>query len=76
MRGVFTFAEGQRLVKLGQHVNPGTPLAHSGNTGHTNGPHLHVAVFVNQTGSQRICVPVRWHTKHGTIERLLEGATY
>jgi murein DD-endopeptidase MepM/ murein hydrolase activator NlpD len=64
------------LVKLGQRVNAGTPLAHSGNTGHTTGPHLHVAVFVNQTGFERTCLPVRWYTKHGPVERLLDGTTY
>ena len=47
------------LVKLGQRVTTGTPIASSGNTGHTTGPHLHVAVFVNQTGVERTCLPVR-----------------
>ncbi len=64
------------LVKLGQQVTAGTPLASSGNTGHTSGPHLHVAVFVNQTGVERTCFPVRWKTKHGVVDRLLEGKTY
>jgi murein DD-endopeptidase MepM/ murein hydrolase activator NlpD len=64
------------LVKLGQHVNAGTPLASSGNTGHTTGPHLHVAVFINQTGSERTSLPVRWVTRHGTVDRLVEGKTY
>jgi murein DD-endopeptidase MepM/ murein hydrolase activator NlpD len=68
--------ENSALVKLGQKVNAGTPIASSGNTGRTTGPHLHVAVFVNRNGVDRTCLPVRWVTKHGVVERLLEGTTY
>lgn len=39
--------QGSVSVKEGQHVEVGTPLARSGNTGSSNGPHLHFVVQRN-----------------------------
>lgn len=44
------------LVKIGDHVAVGAPLARSGNTGFSSGPHLHFAVQVN-AGMHLTAVP-------------------
>jgi hypothetical protein len=39
------------LVKVGDHVNQGQPIAYSGATGYASGPHLHFQVEKSDAGS-------------------------
>lgn len=67
------------LVKLGSHVATGQPIAQSGNTGWTSGPHLHFAVVkvVSQNGDIRHhSVPIKFNTAQGIVENLEKGKTY
>ena len=49
------------LVSAGDWVTPGTPIARSGNTGRSTGPHLHFEV--RRSGGQ--VNPIAWLWKHG-----------
>ncbi len=64
------------LVKLGQTVTAGTPLAQSGNTGWSTTPHLHFEVYRVVSGKQLFTVPVKFRTSEGIRDRLLEGEFY
>lgn len=64
------------LVKLGQTITAGTPLAQSGNTGWSTTPHLHFEVYRVVSGKQLSTVPVKFRTSEGIRERLLEGEFY
>jgi len=64
------------LVKLGQRVPAGTPIAYSGNTGYSTAPHLHFAVFYNVDGSKRATLPVRVTLRDGRVATLVEGGRY
>lgn len=47
---------GSLRVAKGDHIRLGQPIAASGNTGYTSGPHLHLALQIDQ-GGQRQSVP-------------------
>lgn len=64
------------LVSLGQEVKMHDPIALSGNTGFSSGPHLHFGVFCNLDGTNRMTIPIRFTTKNGAIEALQQGRTY
>jgi murein DD-endopeptidase MepM/ murein hydrolase activator NlpD len=77
-----TFAEYRHLkkagvlVKLGQNVQRHQPLAISGNSGYSTGPHLHFAVFYNIDGKTRKTIPTRFKTDAGVVEGLQQSSVY
>lgn len=52
-------------VRPGARVRSGQPIARSGNTGFSSGPHLHFALQQN-TGMQMISLPFQFHQPGGT----------
>lgn len=58
---------GGLLVRPGQRVEMGQALAASGNTGRSNGPHLHFAVQLN-TGLALVSVPFRMSSDRGELK--------
>jgi murein DD-endopeptidase MepM/ murein hydrolase activator NlpD len=63
-------------VTVGQKVRAGDPLAASGNTGFTSGPHLHFAVFKARNGYGRQTIPVKFRTASGMGVTLVAGESY
>jgi murein DD-endopeptidase MepM/ murein hydrolase activator NlpD len=63
-------------VKIGDKVRTGDPLAASGNTGFTSGPHLHFAVFKARSGYGRQTIPVKFRTATGSGVTLVAGENY
>lgn len=64
------------LVKLGQTVATGAPLAKSGQSGWATSPHLHFDVFRVVSARKRVGIPIRFQTSEGVRDRLCEGAYY
>jgi murein DD-endopeptidase MepM/ murein hydrolase activator NlpD len=64
------------LVRLGDKVTLNQPIALSGNTGYTNEPHLHFAVFYPQDGHTRITLPLLFKSRSGGTTRMEEGRAY
>jgi len=64
------------LVKLGQTVVGGTPLAESGKTGYATEAHLHFEVFRNIDGSRGETFPVSFATSEGVVSDPRTGHSY
>jgi murein DD-endopeptidase MepM/ murein hydrolase activator NlpD len=64
------------LVQLGEKVRVHQPVALSGNTGFSDGPHLHFAVFCNIDGDRRRTIPVLFRARDGRAVTPKEGSRY
>lgn len=59
------------LVKVGDHVSQGQPIAQSGNSGNTRGiPHLHFGVYQDWPAREGSDVPVNFRNAQGTHDAL------
>lgn len=76
-----TYGEYVHLQHRGARVRPGTRvragefLGYSGNTGYSQGPHLHFAVFRAVDGERRETIPVRFRAREGRAVEPVEGTT-
>jgi len=68
--------QGGNQVKVGDRVKAGDFIALSGNTGFSNGAHLHFAVFKTKDGSQRVSLPVKFRTAKDARISLATGKSY
>jgi len=61
---------------MGENVQVGHAIAHSGNTGYTSRPHLHFGVFRIRDDDTRESLPIRIRTSEGIKTILEEGRVY
>jgi murein DD-endopeptidase MepM/ murein hydrolase activator NlpD len=64
--------QGSVSVRVGQHVAVGSPLALSGNTGNSSGPHLHFVVQRN-TGLGLVSIPYQFNQPVGSLPNFALG---
>ncbi len=63
-------------VTVGQKVNRGDFLGYSGNTGFTNGPHLHFVVFKGKDSKSRESIPMKFIAQSGYVIVPIVGNRY
>lgn len=63
-------------VKVGQKVSQGEFIGYSGNTGYTNGPHLHMVVFTGKDYKSRKSIAIKFKTKQGILTEPIRGKRY
>jgi murein DD-endopeptidase MepM/ murein hydrolase activator NlpD len=68
--------KGACTVEVGQTIQTGDLIAHSGNTGFSSGPHLHFSVYKTKNGRERESIPVKFRTADETAITLISGRGY
>jgi murein DD-endopeptidase MepM/ murein hydrolase activator NlpD len=64
------------IVQVGDFVKRGQFLGYSGNTGFTNGPHLHFVVFKGKGYKSRKSIPIKFIAKNGIVTNPIRGKKY
>jgi len=67
--------QGGAAVKIGDQVRRRQVIAYSGNTGFSDGPHLHFSIFRAVDGFKQQSFPMRFQTASGIISPV-QGQTY
>ena len=68
--------KGAVKVKIGEKIKRGDFIGLSGNTGFTNGPHLHFIVFKGKTYNSRESIPIKFISSQGVIYKPIRGRRY
>jgi murein DD-endopeptidase MepM/ murein hydrolase activator NlpD len=63
-------------VNIGQQIKRGEFIGYSGNTGYTNGPHLHMLVFTGKNSKSRKSIPIKFKSKNGIVDKPIRGQKY
>jgi murein DD-endopeptidase MepM/ murein hydrolase activator NlpD len=64
------------LVKIGQRVTAGQPVALSGNTGYSTSPHVHFGVYSAADAKHLQSHPMTFTTGQGIVAKPIEGRVY